>query len=84
MQSPREPFTLPELKNVYIYLITIGYAVKYYLNESSILTPYDEYINANFPHFFKKVFNVWAEKYSKSLQISPRKINSFYLSIMAQ
>ena len=34
-------FTAQELKRIYSYLLVLGYAVKYYLNEQIIIKPYD-------------------------------------------
>jgi hypothetical protein len=33
-----------ELKRIYSYLLVLGYAVKYYLNEQAVIKPYDEEI----------------------------------------
>ena len=38
-------FTVDELKKIYLYLLVIGYAIKYYLNEPIKAKPYEDYAN---------------------------------------
>ncbi len=75
-------YTLPELKKIYLYLLVIGYAVKYYLNEQMKIKPYEDYLKRVLIQFFPKAFNKWAKKYGNSvLNTTPRKINSYYMGL---
>jgi hypothetical protein len=65
---------LKELRKLFIYLLVIGYSVKYYLNEST--KAYEDEMKRKYPDFFTSIFNVWVDKYSnKVLRTNPRKIN---------
>ena len=76
---------MSELKKIYSYLMVLGYAVKYYLNEQVVIKPYDEEIKQRHPNFFATIFNRWAKKYGNSvLSTTPKKINSYYLGLAAQ
>lgn len=78
-EENHEQWSLVEIKKVYVYLLVIGYSVKYYLNESKA---YEEEMKRKYPEFFKQVFNSWVDKYSsKVLRTNPRKINEFYIEL---
>lgn len=65
---------MKELRKLFIYLLVIGYSVKYYLNEST--KAYEDEMKRKYPDFFTSIFNVWVDKYSnKVLRTNPRKIN---------
>lgn len=92
MERPQEgeqrngcSFTSQELKRIYSYLLVLGYAVKYYLNEQNVIKPYDEEIRQRHPSFFASIFNKWAKKYGNTaLATTPRRINSYYLALASQ
>lgn len=70
---------------MYSYLLVLGYAVKYYLNEQLVIKPYDEEIKLRHPSFFASIFNKWAKKYGNSaLATTPRRINSYYNHLATQ
>ena len=78
--SNEDYWTLKDMKKFYIYLLVIGYAVKYYLNETT--KGYVDEMKRRYPNFFSKVFNEWVDKYSnRVLRTNPRKINIFYNSL---
>lgn len=84
-EKSRSNFTLGELKRVYSYLLVLGYAVKYYLNEQIVIKPYDEEIKLRHPTFFASIFNKWAKKYGNSaLATTPRRINAYYNNLATQ
>jgi hypothetical protein len=65
-----------------MYLLVIGYAIKYYLNEPAKAKPYEEHVNKVMEGFIPNVFNKWARKYGNSvLSTTPRKINAYYMSL---
>ena len=67
-------------RSLYLYLVVIGYAVKYYLNEGIIV--YDLEVKKLVPEF-SVVFQAWASKYSnKVLRTSPKRLNTFYIDLM--
>lgn len=81
-ESPKTSFSMQELKRIYSYLLVLGYAVKYYLNEQIVIKPYDEEIKLRHPTFFASIFNKWAKKYGNSaLATTPRRINSYYQTL---
>lgn len=81
----RADFTASELRRIYAYLLVLGYAVKYYLNEQMVIKPYDEEIKSRHPTFFATIFNRWAKKYGNSvLATTPRRINAYYFELASQ
>jgi hypothetical protein len=67
-------------RSLYLYLVVIGYAVKYYLNEGIIV--YDLEVKKLVPEF-SVVFQAWASKYSnKVLRTNPKRLNTFYIDLM--
>ena len=73
-----------ELRKIYAYLMVLGYAVKYYLNEQSTIKPYDDDLKTRYPGFFEGIFNKWAKKYGNTmLATTPKKINTYYIGMVA-
>lgn len=73
---------IEEVKRIYLYLLVIGYAVKYYLNEPMKIKPYEEFLKRTLPDFFPQVFTKWAREYGNSaLNTTPRKINAYYMEL---
>lgn len=67
-------------RSLYLYLVVIGFAVKYYLNDN--ITVYDQEVNRQITDF-SSVFKAWAKKYSNEvLRTNPKKLNTFYIDLM--
>lgn len=56
-------YSIPELKQIHLYLLVLGYAIKFYLNDPMKIKPYEEHLKNLLPNFFPNLFNKWARKY---------------------
>lgn len=82
MEEMPTAFTIEELKKIYLYLLVIGYAIKYYLNEPLKAKPYEEYANRHIENFIPGIFNKWARNHGNiALSTTPRKINAYYMGL---
>lgn len=75
---------LEEITRQFVYILSMGYACKFYLNESMEL--YADEIKRVLPDFFPSVFNPWIEKYGNQVfsVVTPRALNSFYARLIEE